>query len=90
MAWKLKDYRNRGRTLDWGCDIPAEKMVAMRNGEVFVLLDATGRPYSKVLMDSYDTIREQRVDNDKLKGLSFEAPCYVTLRIGEQHEGYRS
>lgn len=33
----------------------------MDGGEVFTLLDADGREYSKVLKDSYGTIREMGI-----------------------------
>lgn len=47
--------------LRWGEDIPAEAMQALRRGETAMLHDADGNPYSRVLMDSYGTIRETRV-----------------------------
>ena len=55
----LKHYHNTGRTLPWGKDISPDDMNSMKNGEIFTLLTSDGRPYSEVLMDSYDVIRER-------------------------------
>lgn len=56
--WKPKRYHSTCRTVDWGKDLPAETMEALRGGEVFILLGPDGQPHCSLLMDSYDTIRE--------------------------------
>ncbi len=45
--------------LNWGEDIPSNIMEALRRGETATLNDKDGNPYSRVLMDSYGTIREK-------------------------------
>lgn len=59
--WAPKQYFDNGRTLRWGLDLSSETMASMRIGEIFTLLDADGDPFSRVLMDSYDQIREESV-----------------------------
>ena len=56
--WNPKAYRNTGKMLYFGEDISPENMQLLREGEIFTLLDEAGNPFSNVLMDSYDTIRE--------------------------------
>jgi hypothetical protein len=60
-VWRAKEYSDNGRTLLWGKSLSEEESKAMDGGEVFTLLDADGREYSKVLKDSYGTIREMGI-----------------------------
>jgi len=62
--YEPKEYEDNGDTLHWGEDIPRDKSERMRNGEVFTLLGHDGRPYSKVLKDSYNAIRETRIADE--------------------------
>jgi hypothetical protein len=59
--WNPKKYQYSGRFLHWGENISPENRELMRKGEIFVLLDKNGKPYSEVLVDSYDQIRERKI-----------------------------
>ena len=61
ITWNPKHYKNCGFTLKWGKDISSGDMDLLRKGEVFTLLDKKGNPYSIVLMDSYNQIREGKL-----------------------------
>ena len=62
--WNGKDHHNDGRTLEWGKDLTPGQIQALREGEVFTLIDEDEKPYSLVLMDSYDQIREGLIGGD--------------------------
>ena len=51
---------NKGWTLEWGKDLSEETKVALKNREIFTLLDKEGKPYSLILMDSFRQLREQK------------------------------
>lgn len=53
-----KEYHDKGRKFYWGKDLTEKQMAALRNGEIFTLLDKNERPIKKIFMDSYDKIRE--------------------------------
>ena len=59
-----KEYTDNGRTLEWGRKLSEENRQLLKKGEMFTLLDEKGVPYSTVLMDSYNQIRERRIDNE--------------------------
>lgn len=59
MEYQSKEYFSKGRTFEWGKDLTPEQMKALRKGEVFVLLGADGEPFKRILMDSYNQIRER-------------------------------
>jgi hypothetical protein len=61
-----KTYFDNGRILIFGKDIPEDKFLALQEGEVFTLLNIENKPFSKVLMDSYGTIRERPITDDEL------------------------
>ena len=67
-----KKYFDNGNTLNWGEDIPQDKVYALKQGEIFTLLDKDKKPFSKVLMDSYGITREKPLkiqyknENDKI------------------------
>jgi len=63
--WNPKEYFSKGRNLTWGKDLNPEQKKALRKGEVFTLLGKDGKPYSKVLMDSYDQIRERNLRQEQ-------------------------
>ncbi len=56
-----KKYYDKKRTLRWGENIPPKELTALRNGEIFTLLDGDGKPYSRVLADSFNVLREQKL-----------------------------
>lgn len=56
-----KNYFSKGRTLEWEKDLTPEQMKALKKGEVFVLLGKDGSPHSRILMDSYNQIREKKI-----------------------------
>lgn len=56
-----KKHFSKGRTLEWGKDLTPKQMKALRKGEVFILMDKDGYAHSRVLMDSYNQIRERLV-----------------------------
>lgn len=75
MKYNPKEYFHGGRTLTWGKDLSPGQMRALKNGEVFILLGEDGKPHSRVLMDSYNQIRERSVDDKReldiaIKGLT--------------------
>ena len=55
-------YHWDGGTLEWGQNIPAEKLRALDAGELFVLMDQTGQPHSLIMRDLFGTIREKRIE----------------------------
>lgn len=57
-----KNYFSKDRTLEWEADLTPEQMEALRKGEIFVLLEQDGSPHSRILMDSYNQIREKRIN----------------------------
>ena len=59
--WNPKEYFSKKRTLTWDKDLTSKQMDALKKGEVFILLGEDGKPYSRVLMDSYDQIRERNL-----------------------------
>lgn len=58
MTHSPKKYFTKHITLEWDKNLTAEQMGALRDGEVFILLNEQAKPYSQVFMDSYDRIRE--------------------------------
>ena len=50
-------------TLKWGEDIPKDILEALERGEVALLNDEQGNPYSTILKDQFGTIREQRINS---------------------------
>lgn len=73
--WNPKEYHNEGKTLEWGKDLTEEQSAAMREGEIFTLLDEKGKPYSIVLMDSYDTIREKPISEKAKQDYKMVTEC---------------
>jgi len=61
MEYQPKNYYSKGRTIEWGKDLTHDQMKALRSGEVFVLLGEDGKPFKRVLMDSYNQIRERNL-----------------------------
>lgn len=62
MKYQPKKYFCNDRKVKPGNDLTEEQMIALRDGEVFILLDEDGHPASQLLMDSYNQIREGRLD----------------------------
>ena len=61
LEYQPKKYFSKARTLKWGENLTPKQMKALRAGEVFTLLDADGKRYKMILMDSYNTIREKAI-----------------------------
>jgi hypothetical protein len=59
LEYQPKRYFSKTRTLEWGKDLTPKQMKALRKGEVFVLLGEDGKPLKRILMDSYNMIREK-------------------------------
>lgn len=57
-TFEPKTYFDNGRTVEWGADLSEETKAALAAGEVFTLLDTEGTPHSRLLHDSYGTLRE--------------------------------
>jgi|GEM_PF-4538587 len=57
----LMGLRDEGRTTPWGVDLTPEIMDAMRNGEVFTVLDPSGKPHSKICIDPYGQMRQRAI-----------------------------
>lgn len=57
----LQGYTDKGRTTSWREDLGPVRMQAMADREIFTLLGPDGKPYAKLLRDSYGTIREKRL-----------------------------
>jgi hypothetical protein len=60
-GYSPKHYFDSARTLEWGKNITANNLERMACGEIFTLLGPDGEPHSKVLMDSYNQIREKKL-----------------------------
>ncbi len=60
--WDPKTYYDNGGTLEWGANLTPKIMEAMKQGEIFTLLYPAGGQKSKVLMDSFDQIRERAIE----------------------------
>ena len=60
--YQPKKYFSKGQTLEWGKDLTPKQMEALRKGEAFILLDKNKVPYRRILMDSYNQIREGRIE----------------------------
>lgn len=54
-----KSHEDKGRTVESGRPLTPEEMQALRAGEILTVLSEDRSPYSRLLMDSYGTIREQ-------------------------------
>jgi hypothetical protein len=68
-GYRPKTYFDAGRTVEWGKDLSQEVVAAMDAGEIFTLLDASGRPHARLLKDSYGTLRQGAiVDETGLAG----------------------
>jgi len=63
--WNPKKYFFKGRTFTWGKILTQEQIKALKKGEMFTLLGKDGEPYSEVFMDSYNQIREQRIEKER-------------------------
>lgn len=61
MEYQPKKHYSKGRTFEWGKDLTPKQMKALRKGEVFVLLGEDGKPFKRILMDSYNQIRERNL-----------------------------
>lgn len=61
MEYQPKEYFTKGRTLEWGKDLTPKQMKALKKGEVFILLGEDGKPHCRILMDSYNQIRERNL-----------------------------
>jgi hypothetical protein len=61
-SYNPKHYFDDGRTTEYGADLGPERMEALRRGEIFTLLDREGRPWQRILMDSYDQLRAGSLD----------------------------
>lgn len=72
MVYLQKEYFNDDRTLEWGQNIPPEKLEGLRKGEILTLLDENGDPLKKIFMDSYDTIRQQKLEDNRVPGINPE------------------
>ena len=59
MVYQPKECSDNGRTLQWGKDISEDDMELLRQGEIFTLVDDVRTPKFKILMDSYNVIREK-------------------------------
>lgn len=77
MEYQPKEYFSEGRTFEWGKNLTPEQMEALRNGEVFVLLSAEGKPLKRILMDSYNQIRERELGSQAVLDV------YIRLSKGE-------
>ena len=53
-----KQYFDNSNTLEWGKNLTKKQILALKNGEIFTLNDKNGKPIRKILMDSYNQIRE--------------------------------
>jgi len=60
--YQPKEYFYKNRTFKWGEDLTPLQIRALKKGEVFVLLGKNGKPHSRILMDSYNQIRERHVE----------------------------
>ena len=59
IEYQPKKYFSKDRTFEWGKDLTPAQMKALKKGEVFTLLDADGKRLKRILMDSYNQIREK-------------------------------
>lgn len=63
--WNPKDYHDDGHILTWDKDLTADQMEALRGGEIFTLMAPDGiTPHCRVLMDSYDAIRDSEIKQE--------------------------
>lgn len=58
--WRPKTYENKGHFLFWGRNLTDEQMTALKNGEIFTLLDIRLNPCKEVFMDAFNQIEEAR------------------------------
>lgn len=65
--YRPKMYFNDGRTLKWGKNISSEHMGALREGEIFTLLNSNNVPTYFIFMDSYNKIWESKIRRMILK-----------------------
>ena len=75
--YKQKTYRYNGRSARWGEDLGPERMAALGDGEVILLLGENGEPYSWLLKDSYGKLRERPVK----KGETAADVCATAQRL---------
>jgi hypothetical protein len=73
MEYMPKDYYDIGRTLCSSRDLTSEQMVSLRNGEIFTLMKE-GIPVKRILMDSYNVIREGDLETSLLARAFFGIP----------------
>lgn len=59
LEYQPKKYFSKARTLEWGKNLTPKQMKALKKGEVFVLLGKDGKRLKRILMDSYNQIRER-------------------------------
>ena len=79
LEYQPKKYFSKGRTFEWGKNLTPKQMRALRKGEVFVLLAEDGKPFKRILMDSYNQIRERDLNSQAIldvfiKGIENERP----------------
>ena len=78
IEYQPKNYFSKGRTIKWGKDLTRRQMKALRKGEAFVLLGKDGKPLKRILMDSYNMLRERKLRGSQpnmdifIKGLKNE------------------
>ncbi|MCK4792091.1 MAG: hypothetical protein KAV87_50650 [Desulfobacteraceae bacterium] len=63
IEYQPKNYFSKDRKFEWGKDLTPKQMKALRKGEVFVLLGEDGKPSKRILMDSYNQIRERDLNS---------------------------
>ena len=55
-------YHFDGHTLEWGKDLSPETIKALKeDAEVFVLLDADGKPHSMLLANAYGEFKQKQL-----------------------------
>ena len=62
-----KQYFDNNNTLEWGKDLTKKQISSLKNGEIFTLIDKNRNPFRKILMDSYNQIRESKINHIKIQ-----------------------
>ncbi len=62
MNYNPKNYKCNYKILLRGKNLTKEQKLALRNGEILILLSKYYIPHRYILMDSYDTIREAKIN----------------------------
>jgi hypothetical protein len=63
--WYHRTYHDAGATLagvEHLEDVPAEALERLKGGEVFTLLDGTGKPHRRLLLDQCGKFRTSAID----------------------------